>query len=316
MRQRGNYDVKSRKIALTTITHSHRERELGDIDTLAASISRDGLQQPLILHSDGVTLVSGLRRLHACLRAEMEEAQCLIPSDVVEASVALQKEALNSEESTTLSMKIEERMDLASPLHSMPTPSAGVAHSLYAADAIGVSNRAYWRIRAIRNKLTKDRSSASFSSTRYTKIYNLMLAAFDNPPAGWSSNQIVEHLHTLRNYGDIPDSIASITPGERTARSSESEAAESMPLPHATTIHRLQPEALGTSASSTHQMTRRIPEIGRAIASLSGVCAGISSITEVPSGTSGDIAYWNREIRDCRRIINNFHSLIREASNV
>ncbi|MEU4143094.1 ParB N-terminal domain-containing protein [Streptomyces parvulus] len=305
--------MKSKMIALGDIKYDHRIRSLGDLEKLAESISRHGLQQAVVLSNDGRTLVSGLRRLRACQALGMENITALIPSDVIEAAEALQREIKKADPETDFPMTLRERMELAHQLHSMPAPSAGVSHSVYASDVVGISNRTYWRIRAVMNLAREDDPNPPFSAIRARKIVPLMLAAVENPPAGWPPSRIIEELHKLRTQGDIPESLNSFPPPRKASKADRfqdhiqqtpTEVAVSPPAVHLPKGRGLAPET-----------PRRAPEVSRVVASLAGVCAGISSITEIKTSCEEDLAHWDSELKTCKRIINGLHGLVRKANN-
>ncbi|MEU3375482.1 ParB N-terminal domain-containing protein [Streptomyces sp. NPDC006660] len=302
--------VKIKNITLSDIKHNHRVRGLGDLEKLASSIDRNGLLQPVVMRNDGVTLVSGLRRLHACSLLGLSEVRALIPSDVVELASALQRETDRADPETDLPMTLRERMDLASQIHCMPTPSSKVSHSIYASDVVGIPNRSYWRIRAVMNLAKEGAPNPPFSAIRARQLVRLMLDAVENPPAGWSPSRIIEELHRLRDRGDIPEALTRMEPRPKSHKQ--------QPEPN---LRPAEPRLSGSLPRPSHAVflpspSRRTPEVSRAVASLVGVCAGISSITEIKTSSEEDLAHWDHEIRDCKKHINALHALIRKAHNV
>ncbi|MFD3561910.1 ParB N-terminal domain-containing protein [Streptomyces sp. NPDC058686] len=307
----GNDAVKSKKIALSDVRHDLRVRDLGDIGKLVDSISQNGLIQPLVMRNDGVTLVSGLRRMHACLLLGIPEVAILIPSDVIEITAALQRETDQADPETDLPMTLRERMELAHQIHSMPTPSAGVSHSVYASDVVGIPNRSYWRIRAVMNLAREGAPNPPFSAIRARKLACLMLAAVEDPPAGWPPSRIIEELHRLREKGDIPESIAAMSP-PRKAGKVGAQVDDGSPDTHFKVV---LPTPSKPRAGALPLPPKRTPEVSRVVASLSGVCAGIPSITEIAPSSKGELAHWDSEIRACKKHINALHALVRKASN-
>ncbi|MFD9485080.1 ParB N-terminal domain-containing protein [Streptomyces sp. NPDC059991] len=302
--------MKIKNITLSDIRYDHRVREMGDLRKLAESIAENGMIQPLVMRNDGVTLISGLRRLHALTLLGIPETQVQIPSDVVELAAALQMETERADAATDLPMTLRERMNLASEIHCMPAPSSRVSHSIYASDFVGISNRIYWRIRAVMNTAKEGTSNPTFSMIRARKLVPLMLDAVEAPPPGWSPSQIIEELHRLRNDGYIPETIRHMKPRRQPLRMQvglKGEAAEPAFKVTPTPSPRVQ---------ILPSPSRRVPEVSRAVASLVGVCAGISSITEVKPSSTDDLAHWDSELRDCKKHINALHALIRKASNV
>ncbi|MFE9402356.1 ParB N-terminal domain-containing protein [Streptomyces sp. NPDC006530] len=310
VRSRRDDAVKIRNITLADIKHDHRVRGLGDLEKLANSIDRNRLLQPVVMRNDGVTLVSGLRRLHACSLLGLSEISALIPSDVVELASALQRETDRADPETDLPMTLRERMDLAYQIHCMPTPSSKVSHSIYASDVVGIPNRTYWRIRAVMNLAKEGVPNPPFSAIRARKLVRLMLDAVENPPAGWSPSRIIEELHRLRDKGDIPETITCMNPRRRSLKErSEPDAQPAEP-------RLVGPRPTPTRAAFLPSPSRRTPEVSRAVASLVGVCAGISYITEIKTSSDEDLAHWDHELRDCKKHINALHALIRKAHHV
>ena len=69
-RSSGDSVGPERPIDSITIGKRHR-RDSGDLDSLSASIERDGLLHPVVIKPDG-QLVAGERRLRACQAARLE----------------------------------------------------------------------------------------------------------------------------------------------------------------------------------------------------------------------------------------------------
>uniref|UniRef100_UPI0035711542 ParB N-terminal domain-containing protein n=1 Tax=Streptomyces abikoensis TaxID=97398 RepID=UPI0035711542 len=309
-----NNKVKNAKIELSDIRlPGCAPREAGDTRPLERAIELRGLCQPIIMREDGVTLLSGHRRLTACRNLGMQFAAALVPSDVIEAATALQKESRESDPATTLSMSARERMNLAHQLHAMPTPSARVAHHVYAAEVAGIPARSYWRIRAVINRARYDDTQPPFSAVRARRLADLMLEAVDFPPEGWAPTRIIEYLHSLRAVGDIPESLDSIESPSRFSRTLASEDAPSEVRDQPAACD--PPSRNPAPAAILAPLLRPAPEIARAVASLAGVCVGISAITEVSCSSAADLAHWSSEVRNCRRIINSFHALLKEAAS-
>lgn len=124
-KRNGNQTVKDRRLVKRTIDtikvgERHR-KDLGDIPSLAVSISKVGLLNPITVTSEGL-LIAGHRRLEACKHLGWRLIQCVVADDLKSAIARLTAE--RDENTERKEMSVTERLSLAKALSELEIPKA------------------------------------------------------------------------------------------------------------------------------------------------------------------------------------------------
>lgn len=124
-KRNGNQTVKDRRLVKRTIDtikvgERHR-KDLGDIPSLAVSISKVGLLNPITVTSEGL-LIAGHRRLEACKHLGWRLIQCVVADDLKSAIARLTAE--RDENTERKEMSVTERLSLARALSELEIPKA------------------------------------------------------------------------------------------------------------------------------------------------------------------------------------------------
>jgi ParB family chromosome partitioning protein len=110
------------KRTIDTIKVGERHRkDLGDIPSLAVSIAKVGLLNPITVTSEGL-LIAGHRRLEACKHLGWRLIQCVVADDLESAIARLTAE--RDENTERKEMSIAEKLSLAAALAELEIPKA------------------------------------------------------------------------------------------------------------------------------------------------------------------------------------------------
>jgi hypothetical protein len=174
--------VERAKIRLSDIrVNVARSVRLQGIEGLGRSIFNTGLHEPVMVTESDHTLLSGMRRVEACRRVNVQFVDAYFATNLREGAMELQRHLGNYDPLYTLPMSIKERVETA--FLPIPSDSADAQRrDYYSASAIGLNPKIYAILRStIRKMGAPDTESPSPGEARARKSLDLMVSAVENP---------------------------------------------------------------------------------------------------------------------------------------
>lgn len=260
-----------------------RDRELGDLSGLAASIAAEGLAHPVVLTADG-RLVSGRRRLAACAMLGWSQIPAVKVTAVPEALEHLEAELADPRHTRPLTVAEAMSLDFAlrelqwwplkppGPRGKGPQAPPGTQRRERIARVLAMNTQTYTRARTL---WTASRGYREFKQKRHP------VTAADQQHARELIAGITDRSEVFRAYG---------------------------------TYKRGAPGPLAPAANG-----RRLPvrdqarAIDAALAALHGVITGLRGTGEISPAVPADVAArWESETTAAIKTLNAFRKTLRE----
>lgn len=260
---------------------------------------------PLMIHPLTYSLISGYRRYDACREMGMVTVRACLPEDVVDACNELGNH-VTEPNMWAIPMTVRERVELALRLHELRKPldhtEGHFAHDTYTAPTVGLSSRILWRIRSTMSKAKEWEGNPGSDAAIARKALKLMLEAVEKPTAGYSANQLVCHLHSMLQCGDVPDSLHAlqVPPSVRQRHP----VPPSPPLQDAPSV---------TAVPGTRKRIHADFRLG--VDGISGALAGLQSLVHENPPKGDDAEYSIDDLKKSARVIRQIVKSLEERNN-
>jgi len=263
-------------------------RDLGDLESLAASIKRDGLIHAITVTPD-MRLLAGERRLAAYRLLGRETIEARVVDTLDDAVVRLRIE--RDENVERKPMTPEELVHLGKALEELERPRAAArkaqAPGLPRGEKLSHAQQNMSEGAGSTREIVA--SALGISASSYDRAKTVVEMANDASRAPEERAIAQEALADMNATGNISGNYAKVKKGTRTG-------------------------AIRRPVIETASGQRRA--IGSAEAALSGICHGLGQITEVhPEITNEEAARWVGSLSESRRIITALITRLKERTN-
>lgn len=311
-------------------------RDLGDLTDLMDSIRELGLLQPIVVTNE-CKLIAGGRRLEACRKLGMTEANVVVAAHIADAVTLLKAE--RDENTCRKDMTASELIALGRQIEALEKPvgtarirEAQVARwgsesnfvpanevtdgtlparhdsREKAAEAVGLSTATYSRIKQVANE------AEGFKNVRGSQIAVSPERQAESKEALQLMDRIAAGEEVRPAPGKRPLTVTAVYEqwkGHKVNRGDEAPAER-----------RLQDPAEQAAPPLTNAYGRRYPQraqrksLNEGMAALSGLCAGLARVTELDDSIEKEeAALWQRDLNQALRVLRSLNNTLKEHIN-
>ncbi len=267
--------------------------DLGDLDSLAASIKESGLLHAIVITPDG-RLVAGQRRLEACRRLGYEHIDARVVDNLGDAVALLTAE--RDENTQRKAMTVSERVKLAAALEELEKPRAEQRR----------------REAAIRGKKTQqgiDESGCVPQETHPGRAAEIAGRAVGMPPTTYYKARKVVDAASDPTLPELDQAVAREALADMDATGNVAGNFEKVTGARSPDTTKPQKTTIATATAQRRAFTA-------AGQSLSGICHGLAQIAEVhPDITSEEAAQWVDSLSESRLVINQLIKRLKERNS-
>lgn len=298
----------TKRVGLHEINVGDRARtDLGDLTDLMASIEELGLLQPVVVTEDH-ELIAGGRRLEACRKLGMTEVEVTIAERITDAAGLLTAE--RDENTCRKDMTPSELVAIGKALEKLKRPEA--KRRMAEAGKSAAPGRPAERGLPKKTPLQPDTvaeieagktdavvsKALGIGSTSYWRAKSLVQAAESG------DEKAVEAVEEMDRTGKI-------TPAYNQWRDRPTAPSGSAPKP-----------PVPPTTPLTNSNGRRYPQrsqrkaITEGMAALSGLCAGLATVTELDETTDAEeVALWQSDLNQALRVLRSLNNTFKEHTN-
>lgn len=295
----------TKRVGLHEIKVGDRARtDLGDLTDLTASIEELGLLQPIVVTEDH-ELIAGGRRLEACRKLGMAEVEVTIAERITDAAGLLSAE--RDENTCRKDMTPSELVSIGRALEKLKRPEAAArqrASQAKPGERVGglprkttLQSETVSEIEAGKTDVVVSKA-LGIGSASYWRAKSLVQAA----EAG--DEKAVEAVEEMDRTGKITPAY-----NQWRDRPTAPSGSAAKPAPPAA------PPLINSNGRRYPQRSQR-KAITEGMAALSGLCAGLASVTELDESTNAEeVALWQSDLNQALRVLRSLNNTFKEHIN-
>jgi hypothetical protein len=296
----------TKRVGLHEIKVGDRARtDLGDLTDLMASIEELGLLQPIVI-TDDHELIAGGRRLEACRKLGMTEVKVTVAERITDVAGLLKAE--RDENTCRKDMTPSELVTIGRALERLKKPEAEARRREGNARG-GRGGEVGLPKKTDLQPETKSEIEAGKTDVVVSKALGIGSASY------WRAKSLVQAAET----GDEKaaeavaemDRTGKITPAYnqwRNRPTAPSGSAPKTPAPPA-------PPLINSNGRRYPQRSQR-KAISEGMAALSGLCAGLASVTDLDESTDAEeVALWQSDLNQALRVLRSLNNTFKEHLN-
>lgn len=301
--------VASELVDIDSIKVGERARtDLGDLTDLMKSIQDIGLIHPIVVTAER-ELIAGGRRLEACRRIGYIRVRIVVAEHITDAVGLLKAE--RDENTCRKDMTVSEKLAIGARIEELRRPEAQQRQS-HGATAPGrpmnASPSSGGSVRRNRQNETATLAAEAvgMSRTNYSYAKRIKKHAED-PSRPESVRQAArEALAEL----DATGKVSTVYEAFMAAQSAKPE-----PEPEAAPPKVVAPPLKNSNGRRYPQRTQR-KAITEGMAALSGLCAGLASVTELDAAIDAEeVALWQSDLNQALRVLRSLNNTFKEHIN-